>query len=129
MEETPKTKYTEAQKKATKKYRENNKEKVNEQRKKYYLNRKAKDPTFLEYKRNKAKEYYAKKKAIKNKVDEKVEELRLKSKDNEEIKKIEDDVKKEVKELIITEVVEHPIVDETIQEKKKRKYVKRNKTI
>jgi len=54
--------YTEAQKKATKKYRENNKEKVNEQRKKYYENRKAKDPNFLLYKKQKAKEYYAKKK-------------------------------------------------------------------
>lgn len=54
--------YTESQKRATQKYRENNKEKVNEQRKKYYEERKAKDPTFLEYKRNKAKEYYLKKK-------------------------------------------------------------------
>ncbi len=56
--------YTPAQKKATKKYRENNKDKVNEQRKKYYQIRKEKDPQFLEYKRTKAKEYYMKKKLI-----------------------------------------------------------------
>jgi hypothetical protein len=54
--------YTEAQKNATKKYRANNKEKVNEQRKLYYKARKEKDPEFLEYKRQKAKEYYMKKK-------------------------------------------------------------------
>lgn len=65
------TTYSESQKRAIKKYRENNKEKLNEQRKKYYQERKAKDPNFLEYKRNKAKEYYAKKKALKNKAEEK----------------------------------------------------------
>lgn len=57
--------YTPSQKKATQKYRENNKDKVNEQRKKYYQQRKDKDPNFLEYKRLKAKEYYEKKKAKK----------------------------------------------------------------
>jgi hypothetical protein len=50
--------YTDAQKKATKKYRENNIEKVKAQRKLYYEKRKTRDPGFLEYKRNKAKEYY-----------------------------------------------------------------------
>jgi hypothetical protein len=57
--------YTPAQKRATQKYRENNKEKVNEQRKKYYQNRKQRDPAFLEYKRAKAKEYYQLKKQAK----------------------------------------------------------------
>ena len=60
--------YTPAQKRATQKYRINNKDKVNEQRKKYYLSRKEKDPNFLEYKRMKAKEYYQKKKL--SKIDE-----------------------------------------------------------
>lgn len=55
--------YTDSQKRATKKYRDNNKEKVNEQRKKYYYERKAKDPAFMELKRAKAKEYYKNKKA------------------------------------------------------------------
>jgi len=65
MEEQPKiiySSYTEAQKRATAKYREANKEKVNAQRKKYYESRKEKDPEFLQYKRDKAKEYYLKKK-------------------------------------------------------------------
>ena len=61
---------SEAQKRATKKYRESNKEKVNEQRKKYYNERKDKDPDFLEYKRNKAREYYQKKKAQAQKSEE-----------------------------------------------------------
>ncbi len=38
-------------------------ERLNEQRKKYYIAKKEKDPNFLEYKRMKAKEYYMKKKA------------------------------------------------------------------
>jgi hypothetical protein len=54
--------YTEAQKRATQKYRSNNKDKVNEQRKKYYQQRKENDPEFLEYKRAKAREYYQRKK-------------------------------------------------------------------
>jgi hypothetical protein len=62
--------YTEAQKRATKKYRENNKDKVNLQRKKYYEERKAKDPSFLEQKRNKARLYYQKKKEEKAKEKE-----------------------------------------------------------
>ena len=132
VKEVKKT-YTEAQKRATKKYRENNKEKVNEQRKKYYQNRKAKDPTFLEYKRNKAKEYYTKKKLIKKKVEEKIEEKRLKSKDAEEIIKIIEKVKQSIydtlKEKNITKIEEHLQIDKTVQEKKKRKNVKKNKTI
>lgn len=54
--------YTPAQKKASQAYRLKNKDKINEQRKKYYLTRKESDPKFLEYKRTKAKEYYEKKK-------------------------------------------------------------------
>lgn len=74
MEETNKqiikySSYTPAQKRATQKYRENNKDKVNEQRKKYYQNRKERDPQFLEYKRAKAKEYYQLKKQLKVKPD------------------------------------------------------------
>ena len=55
--------YTAAQKRATQKYRANNKDKVNEQRKAYYEARKEADPEFLAYKREKAKEYYQRKKA------------------------------------------------------------------
>jgi hypothetical protein len=56
--------YTDAQKKATTKYRLANKEKVNEKRKQYYQKRKE-DPNFLEYKRAKAREYYQTKKIVK----------------------------------------------------------------
>jgi hypothetical protein len=56
--------YTEAQKRAIQKYRQNNKDKINEQRKKYYHERKDKDPSFLEYKRTKAKEYYRRKTTV-----------------------------------------------------------------
>jgi hypothetical protein len=54
--------YTPAQKKASQLYRQNNKEKINAQRKRYYQKRKENDPNFLEYKRIKAREYYEKKK-------------------------------------------------------------------
>jgi len=46
-------------------YRIANREKINEQRKKYYLARKEADPKFLEYKRMKSKEYYERKKSKK----------------------------------------------------------------
>ena len=55
--------YTEAQKRATQKYRVANKEKVNERRKAYYQQRKTSDPEFLQYKRTKAREYYQRKKS------------------------------------------------------------------
>ena len=89
--ETKKTTYSEAQKRATKKYRENNKEKVNLQRKKYYQNRKAKDPNFLLYKRTKAKEYYAKKK--------------------ERALKTLEDVKEEFKTAIPIPIITEPIAE------------------
>lgn len=60
--------YTQAQKRATQKYRETNKDKMNEQRKKYYESRKEADPEFLAYKRQKAKEYYQRKKALQSSI-------------------------------------------------------------
>lgn len=77
MEEQPKiiySSYTEAQKRATAKYREANKEKVNAQRKKYYESRKEKDPDFLQYKRDKAREYYLKKKYSKIDIQEEIKD-------------------------------------------------------
>lgn len=58
MEEKPKV--SDAQKKASKKYLDKNRDKINEQRKKYYNDRKANDPDFLKYKREKSKQYYDK---------------------------------------------------------------------
>jgi hypothetical protein len=77
MEEQPKiiySSYTEAQKRATAKYREANKEKVNAQRKKYYESRKEKDPDFLQYKRDKAREYYLKKKYSNTDIQEEIKD-------------------------------------------------------
>jgi len=94
MEEQPKiiySSYTEAQKRATAKYREANKEKVNAQRKKYYESRKEKDPDFLQYKRDKAKEYYLKKKQ--SKVD-------IIDDSNIELVKIDEPVEPEIEETI-----------------------------
>lgn len=67
--------YTPAQKRATQKYRSNNKDKVNEQRKKYYQERKTKDENFLEYKRQKAREYYQRKKEANKPVEQVVEQV------------------------------------------------------
>lgn len=58
--------YTPAQKKATLKYRELNRDKINAQRKEYYKKKVTEDPKFLEYKRTKAKEYYERKKLSKD---------------------------------------------------------------
>jgi hypothetical protein len=91
--------YTEAQKRATAKYREANKEKVNAQRKKYYESRKEKDPDFLQYKRDKAREYYLKKKY--SKLDNQVE---IKDGDNIELVKVS------------IEEPEEPGSEETIEE-------------
>lgn len=134
MEEEKKIKYssyTEAQKKATQKYRENNKEKVNEQRKKYYQNRKIKDPNFLEYKRLKAKEYYQKKKLNATKKDKIIEDFVDNIIDVEQIdglmKLIIEDENKKKNEIIEITIADHPILDESVIEKKVRKYIKKVK--
>lgn len=95
--------YTESQKKAIIKYRENNKDKINEQRKKYY-NIKKENKEFMEYKRIKSKQYYHNKKKLKeleNKEEDKedkeeVKEYNLEQMEQEEIKP---DVKLTYKEL------------------------------
>jgi len=75
--------YTQAQKKATIKYRENNKDKVKDQRKLYYEKRKKNDPAFLEYKRAQAKHYYALKKASKKALKELSEIEKVEDKEND----------------------------------------------
>lgn len=131
MEDIKYSSYTDAQKRATKKYRENNKEKVNEQRKKYYLNRKEKDPNFLQYKRIKAKEYYQKKKAlIKAKKEAEINKIEEELKKAEQIPLVEPIVEPIIEPIIEpVEIIAHPLIDETIKEKKKRKYNKKQKLI
>jgi len=113
--------YTDAQKKATKKYRSNNRDKVNEQRKKYYIERKLNDPTFLEYKRTKAKEYYIRKKI--DKKDEIIEEV----KPSEVIEvKVEEPIVEEVKQEVpvviqaIPETIDAPIIGEPKPKRSKK---------
>ena len=119
--------YTPAQKRATQKYRQNNKEKVNEQRKKYYKARKEKDPEFLEYKRNKAKEYYQRKKTeneIKNDVvmTEEIEQLQIDN--NNVIEEIE-----QVQILDNNNVIREIEQDPLIQIAKTKKATKRKKVL
>lgn len=64
--------YTEAQKRATKKYRQSNKEKVNEQNKKYYSNKKDGDENFLLMKNLKGKLTYQVRKLNKLVIDGKI---------------------------------------------------------
>ena len=119
--------YTDAQKKATKKYRSNNRDKVNEQRKKYYIERKLNDPTFLEYKRTKAKEYYIRKKDIKDSKIDKKDEIIEEVKPSEiiEVKVIEpivEEVKQEVPMdiQVIPETIVEPIIIEPKSKRSKK---------
>ena len=119
--------YTDAQKKATKKYRSNNRDKVNEQRKKYYIERKLNDPTFLEYKRTKAKEYYIRKKVIKDseidKKDEIIEEVKPSEIiEDKVIEPIVEEVKQEVPMdiQVIPETIDEPIIIEPKSKRSKK---------
>ena len=113
--------YTPAQKKASQLYRQNNKEKINEQRKKYYQTKKLNDPTFLEYKRIKAKEYYEKKKL--DKV--------VKPEVTPEESKIEESIvvepEKPVEPLpeLLKEAIAAPLPEETTKKSKKSKKSKK----
>ena len=110
--------YTPAQKKASQQYRLNNKDKINIQRKKYYQNRKLNDPTFLEYKRVKAREYYEKKK-----LDKVVKPL-----DTPEVEKVVEVVSKEEEKPqpeIIEAVKLAPIPEPEPTKKKKSKKEKK----
>ena len=119
--------YTDAQKKATKKYRSNNRDKVNEQRKKYYIERKLNDPTFLEYKRTKAKEYYIRKKVIKDseidKKDEIIEEVKPSEViEDKVIEPIVEEVKQEVPMdiQVLPETIDEPIIIEPKSKRSKK---------
>lgn len=123
--------YTPAQKKATQKYRTNNRDKVNEQRKKYYQKRKESDPNFLAYKRQKAKEYYQRKKSIKDNKPEVVEEkpiepiieepkIAVDETKEDKPKKVNKSIKKkDSKEMIDKMNIVANALRETIKEEKK----------
>ena len=113
--------YTPAQKKASQLYRLNNKEKINEQRKKYYQKRKDSDPTFLEYKRVKAREYYEKKKLDKVvKPEATPEETKM-----EEPIKVEAEKPDAPLPELLKEAVTSPVPDEPTKKSKKSKKEKK----
>jgi len=89
---------TPAQRNANRKYRENNKERVNEQRRIYYQKKKEQDPTFLELKRSKAREYYNKKK-LDETTETKVEEIKATKEDSETPQEESETPKEELKDV------------------------------
>lgn len=97
--------YTQAQKNASKKYRANNRDRVNEQRKAYYKLRKESDPQFLEVKRAKAREYYLKKKG-QDPEDVKQEKEEVKT---DEEAKTDEEVKTDEETIIITATPTTPV--------------------
>jgi hypothetical protein len=121
--------YTESQKKATLKYREKNKDKVNEQRKIYYQQRKETDPDFLNYKRAKSREYYQRKKEAKLTNVENVELVEIKLDEekpliiNSEPQPEPEEVKEDVKEEVIKQLQEE--LQEAIKPKKKKVSLKK----
>lgn len=107
---------TPAQRNANKKYRENNKERVNEQRRVYYQKKKELDPTFLEIKRSKAREYYNKKKSDET-TEIKIEEIGH----TEEDSKVENTEPKTPEEEIKIENTETTSTENPVKAKRVRK--------
>jgi hypothetical protein len=112
--------YTPAQKKASQLYRQNNKEKINIQRKRYYQKRKENDPTFLEYKRVKAREYYEKKK-----LDKVVKPEVILEETKVEEPVIEPEKPVEVLPELLKEAIATPLPESTPEPKKKSKKSKK----
>jgi hypothetical protein len=115
--------YTPAQKKASQLYRQNNKEKINAQRKRYYQKRKENDPTFLEYKRVKAREYYEKKKL--DKVVRPLYTPEVKEEVEEPVVEPENPV--EVLPELLKEAIATPLPETTPEPKKSKKSKKEKK--
>lgn len=107
---------TPAQRNANKKYRENNKERVNEQRRVYYQKKKDVDPTFLEIKRSKAREYYNKKK-----LDETTETKTEEIEHTEEDSKVEHEESETPKEEPKTDAEGTTTVETPVKPKRTRK--------
>lgn len=111
--------YSPAQKRATQKYRHTNKEKVNLQRKVYYQTRKENDPNFLLYKRQKAKEYYLRKKEYKKSIKEELNEPEKEV--IEEVKPVKVKKEKKIKEpKPVIEKNNHTEEAEKVKDKKRK---------
>ena len=88
------------------KYRIANREKINEQRKKYYQTRKEADPKFLEYKRMKSKEYYERKKMKKADVILPEKQVEMGDNSDSDLSQSSEETKPEVKEEYVSHVPE-----------------------
>ena len=103
------------------KYRIANREKINEQRKKYYQARKEADPKFLEYKRMKSKEYYERKKAKKVDIVPPEKHLEMGDNSDSDLSQSSDETKPEVVVEPVCESLKLPDVKPDVKESKKRK--------
>jgi len=104
------------------KYRIANREKINEQRKKYYQVRKEADPKFLEYKRMKSKEYYERKKMKKADIIPPVKQVEMGDNSDSDLSQSSIESKPEVKvDEPVCESLKIPDVIPDVKESKKRK--------
>jgi hypothetical protein len=103
------------------KYRIANREKINEQRKKYYQTRKEADPKFLEYKRMKSKEYYERKKMKKADVILPEKQVEMGDNSDSDLSQSSEETKPEVIDEPICESLKLPDVIPDVKESKKRK--------
>lgn len=103
------------------KYRMANREKINEQRKKYYQTRKEADPKFLEYKRMKSKEYYERKKAKKAEDVPPEKQVEMGDNSDSDLSQSSVESKPEIVDEPICESLKLPDVIPDVKESKKRK--------
>lgn len=107
---------------ANQKYRIANREKINEQRKKYYLVRKEADPKFLEYKRMKSKEYYDRKKAKKAGQIAPEKTVEMGDNSDSDISQSSTEPTPEITEVKLEEKSpESPVVEPSVKKSKKKK--------
>jgi len=103
------------------KYRMANREKINEQRKKYYQVRKEADPKFLEYKRMKSKEYYERKKMKKADVVPPEKQVEMGDNSDSDLSQSSVESKPEIVDEPVCESLKLPDVIPDVKEIKKRK--------
>jgi hypothetical protein len=103
------------------KYRMANREKINEQRKKYYQTRKEADPKFLEYKRMKSKEYYERKKMKKAEAVSPEKHVEMGDNSDSDLSQSSEESKPEIVDEPVCESLKIPDVKPDVKESKKRK--------
>ena len=103
------------------KYRMANREKINEQRKKYYQTRKEADPKFLEYKRMKSKEYYERKKMKKAEAVSPEKQVEMGDNSDSDLSQSSVESKPEIVDEPVCESLKLPDVIPDVKESKKRK--------